>query len=70
MITRTLNALTQTQPQEKVDLLLTPDASFWRALDLVMQQYLDRESRRQNGLATDLYEYSLCTSLQTLDRWR
>ncbi|MEM8669251.1 MAG: hypothetical protein AAGG48_17140 [Planctomycetota bacterium] len=46
-----------------------PDASFWRALELVMGQYLDEEPRHHDGPSTDLYELTVCKSLCTLDHW-
>ena len=42
-----------------------PDASFWRALELVMGQYLDEEPRHHDGPLTDLYELTVCKSLCT-----
>jgi len=67
MLTRLFRKFTQTTQSEELELI--PSQDFWFALDLVMGQYLSKESRRHDGPSTDTYEHCVANSLCTLDYW-
>lgn len=68
MLTRLITKLTQPH-QNTVSDNLVPDPTFWRALDLVADQFLDDETRHHDGPDTDLYEHEVCKALRTVDYW-